>query len=652
MDMKAPRFPDDETARLLELQSYGALDTDADPKFDDISELTRYLAGTEIGIISLVDSNRQWFKSCVGAPLGQQETPRDISFCGHTILQREPLIINDALEDPRFATNPLVTGDPKLRFYAGFPLISANGFAVGSLCAISRQPHQLTDTQIDGLKRLARLTVQQLEYLRDADLLASSQKGQEVERLRKMSSDQLSSLDRLINRDQMVRMLDLMFGMDLQTPFSLLRCCFRDYERVNSTLGGLVAEEYMNEAARRLLAAAPRSASVARFADAELVVLLPLTVEEEDVQKLAGRIIAFASHIYRSGQHSLPMGVSIGIAIHHHNYDGSESILADTSMAVRMARHISGNAFRIIDAESRGAARESYRLESEFREAVAAKELEPYLQPIVDLTNREPLGFEALARWPHEGRVLMPSTFIPLATECGLTGELDLLIIEKALAAMPLLAQPVPLREMRLSFNVSGILLENGELRSRLLSLIEDNPCPPGWQLQVELLEDIFQDKSKEFSLFLDALVSLHVRIAIDDFGTGYSSLARLISMPIQAVKVDRAFVSKLGDRLDSPRTLLHTMLTMLTDLGLEITAEGVETEEQRAWLQRHGAGKAQGYLFANPMSISDAIVMLQKLDYRPRAIPVEPARIRALRRRRLRTYLRLPFFRGRRSSD
>jgi len=650
--MKPPRIPDDDAARVLELHSYGVLDTEADPKFDDISELTRHVAGSEIGIVSLVDSNRQWFKSCVGAPLGQQQTPRDISFCGHTILQRDPLIINDALEDPRFADNPLVVGEPYLRFYAGFPLITSNGFVVGSLCAISRQPHQLSNAQIDSLRRLASLTVQQLEFLRESALLATSQKGLEVERLRDTAGERLSSLDRLIRRDQMVQMLDLMFGMELGSPFSLLRCQFRDYERVNSTLGGLVAEEYMNEAARRVLAAVPRSASVARFADAELVVLLPFAVEDNDVEKVATRILAFASHIYRSGTQSLSMSLSIGIAIHRQNYEGSEAILADTSMAVRMARRSSGNAFRFIDTESRVAARESYRFESEFREAVAAKELEPHLQPIVDLASAEPIGFEALARWPRQDGWVMPSVFVPLATECGLTGELDLLIIEKALAAIPLLAQPIPLRPMRMSFNLSGILLEDTILRSRLLNLIDDNPCPPGWQLQVELVEDIFQDTSNEFSRFLDALVGRNVRIAIDDFGTGYSSLARLISLPIQAVKVDRAFVHQLADGEGSPRTLLRTMFTMLTDLGLEITAEGVETSEQRDWLQKNGAGKAQGYLFARPMSISDAIASLQKLDYRPRAIPVEPGRIRAVRRRRLRSYLRFPFLGGRRTSD
>ena len=650
--MEPPLIPGEETERLLELRTYGVLDTEADPKFDDISELTRYVAGTEIGIISLVDTNRQWFKSCVGAPLGQQETPRDISFCGHTILQREPLIIPDALADPRFADNPLVLGEPHLRFYAGFPLISANGFVIGSLCAISRQPHQLDDDQIKSIQRLAKLTVQQLEYLRESRSLATADSSMTVEQLRSVTTERLSSLERLMNRDQMVQMLDLMFSMELESEFSLMRCRFRDYERVNSALGGIVAEEYMNEAARRLLASIPRSASVARFSDAEMIVLLPFCVEQSEVCKVAERIVAFANHIYRSGKQSLSMALSIGIAIHRQNYEGSEAILADTSMAVRMASRISGNAYRFIDGESRVAARESYRLESEFREAIAGKELEPFLQPIVNLSTGEPIGFEALARWPRSEGLLLPNTFIPLASECGLTGELDLLIIEKALAAMPLLAQPVPQRDMRLSFNVSGILLEDLELRRRLLSLIDDNPCPPGWRLQVELLEDIFQDTSEEFSQFLDALVARQVRIAIDDFGTGYSSLARLISLPIQAVKVDRDFINKINDSSESPRTLLRTMLTMLADLNMEITAEGVENEPQREWLLRHGAGTAQGFLFSVPIAISEAISLLQKLDYRPRAIPVDRHRIRSARRRRLRSYLRLPFLGERRSND
>jgi EAL domain-containing protein (putative c-di-GMP-specific phosphodiesterase class I) len=201
---------------------------------------------------------------------------------------------------------------------------------------------------------------------------------------------------------------------------------------------------------------------------------------------------------------------------------------------------------------------------------------------------------------------------------------------------------------MTMSVNLSGILLEDLELRSRLLSLIDDNPWPPAWTLQVELLEDSFQDTTAAFDLFLDELVARGVSIAIDDFGTGYSSLARLISLPIQGVKVDRAFVDRIDGRDESPRTLLRTMLTMLTDLGLGVTAEGVETASQRDWLIQQGVAKAQGFLFAKPLSIPEAIQRLQQVDYRPRAIPVDPSRLKAARKRRSR--LRFwPFAGGRR---
>jgi diguanylate cyclase len=634
--MDAPAIPSDDFARLRELRSFGVLDTDSDPHFDDISELARRIAGTEIGIVSLVDENRQWFKSCVGAPLGQQEIPRRVSFCGHTILQRDPLIINDAREDSRFHDNPLVTGEPGIRFYAGFPLVSPNGFVLGSLCAICRSPHQLMEEQIDSLRRLASLTMQQLQVIRQSDLLIRAEPATGVQRADIAGQDQFVALDRLVNRDQLVQMLALMFGMGLGSPFTLLRCRFRDYERVNATLGGSHAEHLIDEAARRVLAAVPKTASVARFAEAELMVLLPYDVELPQIRQLAERLIAFSSQVYRYGPQSLSMEVSIGIATSRGNYDSVEAMLADTSMAERMARNAAGSSFRFVDAEARMAARESYRLESALREALAAKDLEPFLQPIVDLPSGQPVGFEALARWRYEGRVLLPESFLPICAENGLTGELDLLIIEKTLAALPLLAQPIPRHPMTISVNLSGLLLEDPVQRQRVLALIDDNPLPPGWTLQLELVEDVFQDTSACFDQFLTDLVARGLTIAIDDFGTGYSSLARLISLPIQSVKVDRIFVEKIAGNDDSPRMVLRTLLTMLNDLGMSVTAEGIEHEAQRNWLLEQGVTKGQGFLFDKPLSFTEAIARLRGMHYRPKAIPVEPGRIWAARRRRL----------------
>lgn len=643
--MDFPLIPEDDWARVLELHSFGVLDTPADPDFDHITELTRRVADTEIGIISLVDEDRQWFKSCVGAPLGQEETPRSISFCGHTILQREPLIIPDALQDPRFADNPLVTGDPGVRFYAGFPLISPNGFALGSLCAISRQPHELSHDQIDSLKRLAALTVHHLSYVRMAAQLSSTEKSLQAERLKQSRlREGFASLDQLLSREQLLHTVELIMAMEVASPFALLRCRFRDYDRINATLGGVIAEEFINEGARRLLAALPRSSTVARFAEAELVVLLPFDVEESDVQRAAERIISFTNQPYRTGVQALSLSLAIGIAVYRRDYNSLEAILADTSMAVRMALRAPGSSFRFIDPEMRVVARDTYRLESDLREALQNRVLEPHFQPIVDLDSREPIGFEALARWPRADDLISPASFLPMLSEGGVTGELDLLIIEKSLAAIPLLALPIPQRPMTMSVNLSGILLEERELRNRFLRLVDENPLPNGWVLQVELLEDAFQDMSAAFDEFLQQLAARSVAIAIDDFGTGYSSLARLISLPIQTVKVDRMFIQRLDEPGESARTLLRTMLKMLADLGLNVTAEGVESPTQRQWLLDQGVTKAQGFLFHTPLSVEAAIEMLQDLDYRPSAIPVDPRRLQAVRRRRRRSLWRWPF--------
>lgn len=641
--MQPPELPADEPARLAELYGFGVLDSPSEPGFDEISELARTLAGTEIAVITLVDADRQWFKSCVGLPPGIRETPRQISFCGHTILQRDPLIVVDTLEDPRFADNPLVSGDPGLRFYAGFPLITAKGYALGSLCVCSREPHELSTQQINCLQRLASLTMQHLQILRQRTGQQESS-GWASERLPPAARQGLASLEQLIGRDQMMQALDLLFAIEIGSRFSLLRCCFRDYERVNATLGGLVAEEYINEGARRLLAASPRSATAARFADAELVLLLPHDADPDQVARLAERILGFCNQPFRHGAQALPMVLAIGVAICDQTYDNPEAMLADTSMAVRLARRSSSSRYCFVDAESRVLARESYRLESELREALDAKQLEPYLQPIVDLDSGGPTGFEALARWPRGDEVLEPSQILNLLAEAGLTGELDLLIIEKSLAALPLLARPIPQRPMTLSLNLSGLLLEDVELRRRLLTLLDDNPRPPGWTVQVELVEDDFRICAYDFESFLDALVTRGVNIVIDDFGTGYSSLARLVSLPIHGAKLDQSFVQAIDAGGESHRTLLVTVMTMLRDLGLEVTAEGVESVGQRDWLLARGVERAQGYLFHRPMPISEAIVLLQQLDYRPRAIPVDPRRLQALRQRRRRGSRFLPW--------
>jgi GAF domain-containing protein len=165
----AAASPLTEAARLAALNRYAILDSEPEESFDDLVILAAHICRTPIAMLSLVDENRQWFKSKVGVRV--EETARDISFCSHAIQQDGLFVVRDALEDARFKENPLVQGEPNIRFYAGAPLINEDGFALGTLCVVDREPRELNDEQREALAALSRLTLRQMELRKNLQLL-------------------------------------------------------------------------------------------------------------------------------------------------------------------------------------------------------------------------------------------------------------------------------------------------------------------------------------------------------------------------------------------------------------------------------------------------------------------------------------------------
>lgn len=194
--MKTAPIPTNEARRLKVLWQYEVLDTVPEQIFDDLAELAGAICEAPISLISLVDESRQWFKARVG--LDARETSRDISFCAHAITQPGLFIIPDATQDPRFKDNPLVTGDPKVRFYAGAPLITTEGHALGTLCVLDRVPRELRPDQLKALRVLARLVLTQLELRRHTEeLIKAREDSQSIRMELEKARQDLNDLEHL-----------------------------------------------------------------------------------------------------------------------------------------------------------------------------------------------------------------------------------------------------------------------------------------------------------------------------------------------------------------------------------------------------------------------------------------------------------------------
>ena len=545
----------------------------------------------------------------------------------------EVLVIDGTARDSRLDSLLMPDSDKPVHFYARFPLIGRAGFALGSLCLYDSASRALDHQSHAAMLWLAAQTVSIIE----ADLAPDLPKPQ--------SSAEQRALDLLIGRDQLLRQLDRLLELESRPPFALVRCELKDYGSISATLGGRLAEALVNEAARRLINAVPKAASLARFSDSQFIILISDLGDENSIIPIVTRILDLFVDPFGIAEHRVPLSVAVGITLQQGSYSDAEDVLADANMALRIASQHVQSQYRFFDLETRRLARESYALEADVRLAIQQKGMMPFFQPIVDLNSGEPLGFEVLARWPRtDAHFVSPSVFVPVARSLGLTAELDLQIIEKALEHARTLSRIVPWRSMALSINLSANLLDDVLMRRRLLQLIDEHQLPMGWYLQAEILEESLQDASSGFDEFLGHLSERQIRIAIDDFGTGYSSLSRLTSMPINGFKIDLSFLQLLDDPVRPSNKLVAAMGALADDLGLSTTAEGVETQRQRTWLIDRGFRLGQGFLFAPPLSLSDAISYLENLRLRSPAIAVEvdPAPLRF--RDRLLRFLLKPF--------
>jgi diguanylate cyclase (GGDEF)-like protein len=381
------------------------------------------------------------------------------------------------------------------------------------------------------------------------------------------------------------------------------------FKQVNDTLGHAAGDELLVAAARRLRGCVRGSDVVARLGGDEFAVIHHAGRLPGSAEVVAQRIIDTLGVPFEIQGRQVAVGVSIGIACAGEAHGGTDatSVLKNADVALYRAKSGGRGTFRWYDKAMSSGALRRVGLEADLREALAREQFRLVYQPVLDLGSGGLHGFEALVRWSHPGLgQVSPAEFIPIAEETGLILRLGEAILDMACRA----AAEWP-TATRLAVNLSPMQLRSPGLAGVVARAIERAGLDPA-RLELEITETVLLQESAEALAVLQELRAIGIRIALDDFGTGYSSLRHLTSLPVDRIKIDRAFVSEMVGRADC-RAIVSSVASLARQLGLATTAEGVETEEQLRLVTAAGCTEAQGFLIGKPVPVGDTAALIQR---------------------------------------
>jgi diguanylate cyclase len=581
--VSAAPLPNDEMDRLAALRAYHILDTPPEVAFDALTQLAAEYFKVPISLISLVDADRQWFKASKG--LAATETPRAASFCAHAILRPdEIMVVENASLDPRFADNPMVCGDPSIRFYAGAPIRAENGQALGTLCIMDRKSRQIGAAGRRFLTNLASNVASMLELHRK-NLVLATMSGRDP-------------LTGLANRRIFdTELASACSGASVGVPFGLLMLDLDDFKEINDRFGHAVGDSLLREVGQRLNQAVRAGDLVARLGGDEFAVVVAGPVDLDGLRQLAQRLMAAFLTDMPHHPHTVPIRTSIGLALAPVHGTEPRILSRAADLALYRAKRAGRRMFSVATTSDDAAAAAMSLFERELRQAIAGRTLALHWQPCVSLHSGAVIGHEALLRWHPPGLgPVSPVDIISHAEKFGLIAALDEMVVRRACieaASWP--------RPDGVSVNLAAWWFNNGDLVGLVGSALTDSGLAPS-RLTIELTEGTLVQHTDHARQRIANLRKMGVRVALDNFGVGYASLACLSSFELDEVKLDRVFVQGLGS---NPRAqaVARAVIALGRALGLAVCAEGVETLDQLRFLRAAGCDTAQGFLLARPQA-------------------------------------------------
>ncbi|ODG97179.1 hypothetical protein A4S05_15045 [Nostoc sp. KVJ20] len=478
---------------------------------------------------------------------------------------------------------------------------------------------------INELRVLAQAHNQMATQLQEsfAEILEANRQLEAEINERKQAEEQLrhnafhDALTGLPNRAFFIERLKNTLQRAKQQENYLFAVLFLDLDRfkvINDSLGHLKGDQFLIAIANRLEVCIRSTDTAARLGGDEFTILLDEIQSLSDAIKVAERIQEELTLPLELDGEEVFTTASIGIALSSTvDYDQPENLLRDADTAMYRAKVLGKARYEVFHPEMYTNALVRLQLENDLRRAIERHEFQLYYQPIVSLTNGRILGFEALLRWQHPERGLIcPTDFIPLAEETGLIVKIGYWALHEACRQMQnwRLSHRINSLE-KISVNLSVKQFSQPDLIEQIGEILHLTGLDAG-SLMLEITESAILENGDEANAALSELRKMGIELSIDDFGTGYSSLGRLHNFPISVLKIDRSFVSPIdgnGKNLE----IIETIITLAHKLGMDVTAEGVETKEQLAFLRKLNCECGQGYFFSPPLDNAAAVELILK---------------------------------------
>ncbi|WP_235506494.1 EAL domain-containing protein [Altererythrobacter sp. Root672] len=427
---------------------------------------------------------------------------------------------------------------------------------------------------------------------------------------KKLSEDHASrlahydSLTGLANRFQMSQALEktLTSRQRANRACSVMLIDLDRFKQVNDTMGHPAGDALLKQVARRLEAAVDKMGQVGRLGGDEFQVIVPGRIARNDVSELASHIIHSLSQPYSIEGQRVVIGASIGIAVSPEDGVTNDEVIRNADLALYAAKDLGRGRFHFYANDLHAEAEARSQLEQDLRDAITEGQLQLYYQPVVSSATEKLTGFEALLRWEHPQRGWVPTDkFVKIAEDTGLIAQIGEWALRTAcheLARWP--------EEVRVAVNISPLQFANPQLPSLVANAIAQAGVHPS-RLELEITESVFLNDDTCTDTMFAALKGLGVRLALDDFGTGYSSLGYLKKAPFDKIKIDQSFVR--GATLPGSRNgaIIASITSLAHALGMDTTAEGVETLDELELVRMHGCSHIQGFIYGRPLSATDA---------------------------------------------